>query len=370
MSATDFSVELGERVRAAYAAGTPLSLRGHGTKQFCAPAAEGTALDTTAHRGIVAYEPTELVLTARAGTSVTDIETALATNQQMLGFEPPHFGAGATLGGTLACGLSGPRRPYAGAARDFVLGIQIVNGKGEVLRFGGQVMKNVAGYDLSRLLVGSHGTLGVILEASLKVLPKPPQETTLRFAMPADAAIRRMNAWAGQPLPVSAACHDGDTLYVRLSGAETAVCAARLKLGGDVDDQGEAFWHALREHAHGFFRSDAPLWRLSVPSATPMLGLSGTWLLDWGGAQRWLKTSRPAADIMHAAQQAGGHAQLFRQRYEVGSSYPAGSAMAQLQRRLKLAFDPGAILNRSARDDIATGNAATALPGIAPGRRG
>ena len=363
MSAADFSVELGEQVHAAYAAGTPLSLRGHGTKQFCAPAAEGAALDTTAHRGIVTYEPTELVLTARAGTPLADIEAALAANQQMLGFEPPHFGAGATLGGTLACGLSGPRRPYAGAARDFVLGMQIVNGKGEILRFGGQVMKNVAGYDLSRLMVGSHGTLGLILEASFKVLPKPPQETTLRFEMPADEAIHKMNVWAGQPLPLSAACHDGDTLYVRLSGAETAVRAARLKLGGDIDDQGDGFWRALREHTHGFFRSDAPLWRLSLPSATPMLGLSSSWLLDWGGAQRWLHTSASAAAVARAAQQAGGHAQLFRQRYQVGASYPPESTIAQLQQRLKQAFDPGAILNRSPRD--AAGHVTATRTGVA-----
>ena len=370
MPATDFSRELAETVHAARAARTPLSIHGHGTKQFCAPAMEGAALDATVHHGIVAYEPTELVLTARAGTALADIEATLADHNQMLGFEPPHFGAGATLGGTLACGLSGPRRPYAGAARDFVLGMQIVNGKGEILRFGGQVMKNVAGYDVSRLLVGSHGTLGLILEASLKVLPKPPHETTLRFEMGADEAILKMNTWAGQPLPLSAACHAGDTLYVRLSGADTAVRAARLKLGGDVYDKGDSFWRELRERARPFFQTDTPLWRLSVPSATPMLPVSGKWMLDWGGAQRWLHTSQPAADIMHAAQQAGGHAQLFRNRHQIGSAYPLGSAIAQLHQRLRQAFDPDAILNRSARDNVAAGNAAAPLPGIAHGRRG
>lgn len=369
MPAADLSRELAESVRAARAAGTPLSIRGHGTKQFCAPAMEGTALDASAHRGIIAYEPTELVLTARAGTALADIEAALAGNNQMLGFEPPHFGAGATLGGTLACGLSGPRRPYAGAARDFVLGMQIVNGKGEILRFGGRVMKNVAGYDLSRLMVGSHGTLGLILEASLKVLPKPPHETTLRFEMPADEGILKMNAWAGQPFPVSAACHSGETLYVRLSGTAAAVRAARLKLGGETYDKGDSFWRELREHAQEFFQTDAPLWRLSVPSATSMLNLSGKWLLDWGGAQRWLHTSASAADVTRAAELAGGHAQLFRKRYQIGSSYPSGSAIAQLQQRLKQAFDPNVILNRSPRDGDAAGKVAASRPGIARGRR-
>lgn len=369
MPATDVSRELAESVRAARAVRTPLSIRGHGTKRFCAPPMGGTTLDVTTHRGIVAYEPTELVLTARAGTALADIEATLADHSQMLGFEPPHFGAGATLGGTLACGLSGPRRPYAGSARDFVLGMQIVNGKGEILRFGGQVMKNVAGYDVSRLMVGSHGTLGLILEASLKVLPKPPHETTLRFEMGADDAIIKMNAWAGQPLPLSGTCHSGDTLYVRLSGSETAVRAARLKLGGDAYEKSDSFWRELREHVCPFFQSDTPLWRLSVPSATPMLRLSGTWMLDWGGAQRWLQTSQPAADITRAAEQAGGHAQLFRNRYQMESSYPSGSAIAQLHERLKLAFDPDAILNRSTRSDVPAGSAASAVDGVARGRR-
>jgi glycolate oxidase FAD binding subunit len=360
MPAPDVSRELAETVRAAWTDRRLLSIRGHGTKQFCAPAMEGAALDATAHRGIVAYEPTELVLTARAGTALADIEAALAENNQMLGFEPPHFGSGATLGGTLACGLSGPRRPYAGSARDFVLGMQIVNGKGEILRFGGQVMKNVAGYDVSRLMVGSHGTLGLILEASLKVLPKPPHETTLRFAMGADEAILKMNTWAGQPYPVSAACHSGDALYVRLSGSETAVRAACIKLGGEAYDKGNSF-----------FEADTTLWRLSVPPAAPMLRLSGKWMLDWGGAQRWLHTSQPAADVMHVAEQVGGHAQRFRDRYQTGSSYPAGSKIARLHELLKQAFDPGAILNCRNRSNASDGNPDQGLhSGIAHGQRG
>lgn len=230
----------------------------------------------------------------------------------MLGFEPPHYDATATLGGTLASGLSGPRRPYAGAARDFVLGTCIVNGKGEILRFGGQVVKNVAGFDVSRFMVGARGALGVILEASLKVLPKPASELTPAFEMDAGSAIARMNAWAGRPLPLSAACHSGETLYIRLSGAGSAVRAAHTKLGGEPVADGERYWLELREHRRLFFAGREPLWRLSVPAAAPMLGLSGKWKLDWGGAQRWLKSGAPAEQIRKAAAAAGGYAMLFR----------------------------------------------------------
>jgi len=345
MNETDISTSLAEIVRDAAAARTPLAIHGSGSKRFLTGDIDGAPLDVTGHCGIVSYEPTELVLTARAGTPLREIEAALAEKNQMLGFEPPHHGPKATLGGTIACNLSGPRRPYSGAARDFVLGTRIINGKGEVLKFGGQVMKNVAGYDVSRLMAGSYGTLGVLLEVSLKVLPKPAQEITLTFQMGADEAIRSMNTWAGQPLPLSAACFLGDTLYIRLSGTDKGVRAAHIKLGGEQDTRGAAFWQELREHQLLFFAGEVPLWRLSVPSAAPFLDLPGKWLLDWGGAQRWLRTNANAIEVQSAAEASGGHAMLLRNAGRSKPVRPSTMVASHLARELRHAFDPSAIFN-------------------------
>ncbi len=287
---TDITAALQEAVRRAADNKTPLQIIGSGSKAFYGRSTQGLPLQLGAHRRIVEYEPSELVITACAGTPLAEIEAALAEHNQMLAFEPPHFSGSATLGGTLACGLSGPRRPYAGAARDFVLGMKIINGNGELLSFGGQVMKNVAGYDVSRLMVGALGTLGVLLEVSLKVLPRPAEELTLVHEAAADEAIRTMNEWAGHALPLSACAYDGIHLYVRLSGTDTALHAARLKLGGERIDDGAAYWTSVREHRHDFFSSAAPLWRLSVPPAAAPIDLPGQWFLDWGGAQRWLRS--------------------------------------------------------------------------------
>lgn len=345
MTDSDLSQELAGAVRAA-SRGSPLQVAGGGSKRFYGRAPRGEPLAVAGHRGIVSYEPTELVLTARAGTPLREIESALAANDQMLAFEPPHFGDNATLGGTIACGFSGPRRPYVGSARDFVLGIKLINGKGEILSFGGQVMKNVAGYDVPRLMVGALGTLGVLLEISLKVLPRPEREITLRFTLPVESAISRMNAWAGQPLPLSAACYAGGFLYVRLSGSENAVQAARRKLGGDEEANAAELWPELREQRLDFFAGDAPLWRVSMPPAAPPIDLPGRWLLDWGGAQRWLKTTARATDVWEAAARAGGHATLFRGGDRAGDVFqPLPPALAQLHGRLKHAFDPAGVLN-------------------------
>ncbi len=342
----DISQKLAEAVKAAAAARTPLTITGSGSKRFYTGKPEGESLDVTDHRGIVSYEPTELVVTVRSGTPLAEIEAALSEKGQMLGFEPPYFGAAATLGGTIACGFSGPRRPYAGSARDFVLGTRIINGKGEILHFGGEVMKNVAGYDVSRLMVGALGTLGVLLEVSLKILPKPAKEITLCFEMPADKAITTMNAWAGRPLPLSAACHIGDTLYIRLSGTEPGVRAASTKLGGAVVEKGDEFWRELREHQRGFFQDATPLWRLSVPPATAPLNLPGKWLIDWGGAQRWLKSDAAAADVRQHAEQAGGYATLFHHGARNGATFhPLPAQLAMLHQNLKRAFDPDGIIN-------------------------
>jgi glycolate oxidase FAD binding subunit len=287
-----------------------------------------------------------LVITARGGTPLRELEATLAEKGQMLPFEPPHFGPRATLGGTIACGLSGPRRPYAGAARDFVLGTRVLNGRGEILRFGGEVMKNVAGYDVSRLMVGALGTLGIMLDVSLKVLPKPVEEITLAQPGTAAEALEIMNRWAGQPLPLSAGCFDGDRLYLRLSGAAAGVNAARALIGGDLVDDGPAFWDSLREHTHPFFRGAAPLWRLSVPPGAPPLPLSDETLYDWGGAQRWLETDETPDRIREVAAQVSGHATLFRGGDRSGEVFhPLARPLEALHRNLKQAFDPHGIFN-------------------------
>jgi len=337
------------RIREAAAALRPLRLRGGGTKDFYGGEPCGEILDTRSCAGIVSYEPSELVVTARCGTPLAELESALAGNGQMLAFEPPHFGPDATLGGCVAAGLSGPRRAAAGAARDFVLGTRIVDGRGRLLSFGGQVMKNVAGYDVSRLLAGSLGTLGVLVEVSLKVLPRPAAEWTLRLEMPEGPAIETMNRWAGVPLPVSAtAWHDG-SLGVRLSGAPSALRAAAGNLGGEriEDAQAERFWEGIREQSDPFFAGAAPLWRLSLPPATPPLVLPGVQLLEWNGALRWLKTTARPATVRAAAEQARGHATLFRAGdRSAGTFAPLSPLLARLHRELKAVFDPAGILNR------------------------
>lgn len=346
MPDTDISAALQAHVLAAIAQSSPLQIVGGGSKTFYGRAPQGEPLSVTGHRGVISYEPTELVITARAGTTLADVEALLAKHNQMLPFDPPHFLGAATMGGAIATGLSGPRRPYAGSARDFVLGVKVLTGKGEILGFGGQVMKNVAGFDVSRFMAGSLGTLGILLEVSLKVLPRPESEQTLVFECSALDAIGRMNAWAGQPLPLSGAAFDGGRLYLRLSGSTAALNAAREKLGGELAANGAAFWRGVRDHACIFFQGDAPLWRVSVPAATPPLDLPGEWLLDWGGAQRWFKTSCAPATIREAAAKAGGHATLFRGGDRQGAVFhPLPPALMALHRRLKAAFDPHGFLN-------------------------
>jgi glycolate oxidase FAD binding subunit len=339
-----------DAVREAAVSGSPLRLRGGGSKDFYGGALAGEVLDVSGYAGVVDYEPTELVMTARAGTPLAEIESVLKAKQQMLAFEPPHFG-NATLGGCVAAGLSGPRRAAAGAARDFVLGVRLLDGAARDLRFGGQVMKNVAGYDVSRLIAGSMGTLGLILEVSLKVLPLPAVETTLRFELPQDAALRTMNQWAARPLPISATCYATNELVLRLSGAEAAVRAAMALLGGEIVADGAAFWTGLREQTLPFFTlatgDGTPLWRLSVPSNTAPLELAGPQLIEWGGALRWLRSAGAARSIREAAAAAGGHATLFRGADKsAGVFHPLAGPMLEVHRKLKQAFDPRGIFNR------------------------
>lgn len=338
--------ELADRIRTATAHGTPLVVRGGGSKDFLGRRTDGGTLDVSGLRGIVHYEPTELVITALAGTPLTEIEAALAERGQMLGFEPPHFGATATLGGTIACGLSGPARPFRGAARDFVLGVKLLNGSGEHLHFGGEVMKNVAGYDVSRLMCGAYGTLGVLIEVSLKVVPRPAEEGFLTQECDAGTAFARMVQWQREPLPMSGLCYDGDRLHVRLAGAAQAVAAAQRRIGGDRDPMGAQYWERLREQRSGFFAGGEPLWRVSVPATTRALAVDGKQLIDWGGALRWVKTAASDETVFAAARAAGGHAMRFRGTQDGDVFQPLPEALLALHRRLKLAFDPHGILNR------------------------
>ncbi len=334
-----------EQVRAAAAAKNALVIRAGGSKDFLGRNTQGTLIDVSAVRGIVQYEPTELVITARAGTLLTEIEAALSERGQMLAFEPPHFGPTATLGGTIACGLSGSARPFRGSARDFVLGMKIVNGAGAQLSFGGEVMKNVAGYDVSRLMCGAYGTLGLLLEVSLKVLPLPAAEMSLSLELDSGTALTNMANWQRDPLPLSGLCYDGDRLHVRLSGTDQAVVAAQRRIGGEPEPRGAHFWERLREQQSAFFSGAGDLWRLSIPSDTKNVALSGKQRIDWGGALRWLKTDAPADSIFSATASLGGHAMCFRgtDRDKVFQPLPAG--LLALHKRLKLAFDPHGILN-------------------------
>jgi glycolate oxidase FAD binding subunit len=335
-----------DQVRAAHEAGTPLRIRGGDSKAFWVRASAETELDVRPYAGVVDYEPSELVVTVRAGTPLAELEQLLDQHNQMLAFEPPRFSSATTLGGAIAAGLSGPRRASAGSARDFVLGLRLIDGQGRDLSFGGRVIKNVAGFDVSRVNAGAFGTLGVITEVSLKVVPKPSFETTREFSLAEGPAIVRMNEWGGKPLPVSATSYANGRLRVRLSGAQVAVEAALRQMGGDEVTDGEAWWNALRDQTAPCFQGERPLWRLSVKSTAQPLGLSGAVMMEWGGALRWIASDHAAPQLFRAAQDAGGHALQFRNGDPLHPRFaPLDSVLARLNRRLKESFDPKGILN-------------------------
>ena len=334
-----------EQVREAVESRTALALRGGGSKAFLGEATQGDRLELAGHSGVVDYDPGELVITCRAGVPLAEIRELLASNGQHLPFDPPAFGAGATIGGTVACGLSGPGRPWAGSLRDYLLGVKIVNGRGEVLSFGGQVMKNVAGYDVSRLMAGSMGTLGVILETSFKVLPRPAKELTLAFECTQQDAIQRIAGWSARPIPLSAASWSNGRLKLRLSGAAAETEKAARSMSPDECTEDMGYWPDLREHRVAFGSSDAPLWRLSLPAATPPLEFEGHCLLDWGGAQRWYSGPEPHETIRATVEACGGHATLFRGGGEFPKFHPLPKAMRRLQDRIRLAFDPHGLFN-------------------------
>ena len=356
-----------ECVRQARTERRTLSIRGGNTKAFYGHAARGAPLDMGALRGISSYEPSELVVTARAGTPLAELEATLAAQGQCLAFEPPRFAPdgkdaeavprGGTVGGMVAAGLSGPSRATMGAVRDHVLGATLLNGKGEVLSFGGQVMKNVAGYDVSRLLAGSLGVLGAICEVSLKVLPRPAASATLRFEIDQAGAIRQLNEWAGRPLPLHASAWWQGLLILRLAGAQAAVAAAVRSLGGErvAPDLAAAFWDGLRDQSDEYFvaaraalAQGAALWRLSLPPSTAPLALHGDGLIEWGGAQRWLSGRLSAAAVRNAAAAAGGHATLFMGHdRSAGVFAPLQGPLQRIHRELVRAFDPDGVFDRA-----------------------
>ena len=376
VAGNDASELIADQVRDAFNTETALCIAGGGSKSQLGRAVEAVPLDVTAHRGIVEYEPTELVVTARAGTPLAELEATLAESGQMLSFEPPHLGESATLGGTIACGLSGPRRPHTCSARDSTLGVKMINGRGEILHFGGQVMKNVAGYDVSRLMVGAQGTLGVLLDISLKVLPLPACERSVFIEMDDVVAIDVMGWLTGKALPVSAACHlpatadSAGQLCLRLSGAEVAVDACihlirkeqadfPVEVSAEGDERARQFWQDLRERRLSFFAGEQldegqSFWRLSLPPATPVFWgkrqdkkrgdeLPGSCLIDWAGAQRWLRTNAPAKTVHEAIKRKGGYATLMTP--QATTLPPLSPELAALHYRLKQAFDPKGILN-------------------------
>jgi glycolate oxidase FAD binding subunit len=338
----DASEQLLDQVNQALQNGLPLRIQGGGSKAFLGREVAGEILDLRAHRGIVSYDPTELVITARAGTPLSELAAALDAAGQMLPCEPPGFGE-ATVGGMVAAGLSGPRRPWSGSVRDFVLGTRVITGLGKHLRFGGEVMKNVAGYDLSRLMAGSYGCLGVLTEVSLKVLPKPRLCSSIALEMDSEQALRRLAEWGQQPIPISAASHDGRLLRLRLEGGEGSVAAAHERLGGERLDP--AYWQDLNEQRLAFFTDGLPLWRLSLPNNTGVLNVPGEQLIDWAGAQRWLKSDADGATIRTIAGTAGGHATCYSHGLEDSPFHPLPALLLRYHRQLKAQLDPHGIFN-------------------------
>lgn len=345
--AHDHAQSLADRVQQASANQQPLRITGGGSKRFYGHPLEGEPLSLSGYQGIINYEPSELVITARAGTPLHIIETVLAEQGQMLGFEPPHYAASATLGGTIACGLSGPRRPYSGAARDFVLGVTMINGKGDILRFGGQVMKNVAGYDVSRLMCGAQGTLGILLEISLKVIPMPTHEETRVLNCSQQQMQTLLSELGRQPLPISATLFHNDQLYIRLSGTETGVRSAAQLIGGEPLNANQ-FWQQTKEQQHPFFNAGQTYWRLSLPPAATAVpdDIATQQLIEWGGAQRWLYSEADRRQIIQWAEANGGHAtRVDRSDHGCTLFHPLSSALLPLSKRIKQSFDPAGILN-------------------------
>ena len=340
----DSDAQFAAQIRQAKESRTALEIVGGGTKRFYGRSVTGEQLATCGNSGIVEYEAAELVITVRAGTRLAEVERVLGEHGQMLPFEPPHFGPESTIGGVIAAGLSGPRRPYAGAVRDAVLGITVMTGNAERLSFGGQVMKNVAGYDVSRLMTGAMGTLGLLLRISIRVGTRPQAERTVVWAMTEAEAHKRMLELARQALPITAMSFDGKRLRIRIAGHDAAVTAAARSLAPDATESSN-YWQELRDQSLPFFRSDRPLWRLSLPPASAPIDLPGDWLWDWGGACRWLLSGATAEQIRSCATAAGGHATVFRNASNDSPFTSLDAVNLRIHRRLKETFDPASIFN-------------------------
>lgn len=336
-----------EQVLTAIKQSQPLKIIGGNSKAFLARKAVGMEIINMAdYSGVISYEPTELYITVRAGTLLGDVTQILAEQGQMLAFEPPKINDDTTIGGVVATGLSGPRRPYTGSVRDFILGIHCINGLGKELSFGGQVMKNVAGYDLSRLMTGAFGTLGIITEITLKVLPLPEFELTAYKKTSKQEALKIMSELSGKSIPVSATCYNADYLYVRFSGNEKVVkdCVQKFEL--EEYKMGEQFWRELRDFKLPLFNSEKSIWRLSVPSTSNVNLGNDDYLIDWGGAQYWLASNRLPNEMFTMAEELGGSALLFRGGDRSGDIFqPLADGLFKLQQELKRAFDPHKILN-------------------------
>jgi glycolate oxidase FAD binding subunit len=340
----DLTASLAEQIRAAVANRSALRIVGGDTKAFYGRQTTGAPLRLAGHAGIIAYDPSELVIVARAGTPLSEIEARLAACGQRLAFEPPRFGPASTIGGAVAAGLAGPRRPFAGAVRDSVLGVTILDGRGQLLRFGGQVFKNVAGFDAFRLMAGALGALGVILEVSLRVAPNPRRELAIAVEMASDAARAWLAGLMRGPTPLSGAFYDGSRLHLRLSGGEAGVAALAATLGGEEEPL--AFWDDVRDHRHASTAGDGPLWRLSLPQTAPIPTIGDVVAWDWAGAQVWLRSDATAQTIWDAAAAAGGHSTLFRGAGPGDEVFqPLAPAMLALHQRLKAALNPAGILN-------------------------
>lgn len=353
----DISDILREQVADAFEKKTPLCIKAGNSKAFYGNNVDGQVIDTTQHQGITEYQPSELVVTVRSGTLLSELEAELKANKQMLAFEPPQHTATTTIGGTVACGLSGPRRMACGSARDFVLGCNIINGKAEQLRFGGQVMKNVAGYDASRLMVGAQGTLGLLLDMSLKVLPMSESETTLQLKIDLSTAVKHIQQWLKQGIPISASCHTNNTLNLRLSSTHSAVTASvnNIKNLFECEEVSNDFWLSIKNQSHDFFSTNSlstnqQLWRCSHQTNTPFYsdtknGLDENQLVEWHGALRWVKSSE---DLYSSAASHNGHACLYPINHNITQTdifQPLAKPLMKVQQRMKQAFDPENILN-------------------------
>lgn len=347
---TDQSKELQQQIQTAFESKTACRIVGANSKYFLGNASDGEIVSTKNHSGVISYDASELVMTVRSGTSLKEIKQVLSENNQSLPFEPAAFSADATIGGTIACNLSGPARPYSGAARDFVLGTRIINGKGEDCRFGGQVMKNVAGYDASRLMAGAYGTLGMILDVSLKVLPVAQTEVTIKVEQPVNVAIQTINQLSAKNLPISASCYFNNHLYIRLNSSEKNTLAVskdicQQTVGSEIDNSKE-FWHSIREQEHDFFKTEKSIARLSLPPTCQNIDFDGEQLLEWGGALRWLKSDLDIDKIRHSVQKLGGHVTAYR-NFPAKTEFfqPLDASLKTLHQRLKQGFDPAGILN-------------------------